>query len=137
MLIKKILRVSLFSIDLIRLLLIALSLAIYMHMREGIDDFFPHLVYISSNALFPLISFFILLKPLENLNYLPLYIAGKTIAVILFYIWAVFSLSFNPVLIGMESYIMFLVIIGGAVFISLFDILTILGAFFLKRHGGA
>ena len=135
---KKILRVSLFSVDIIRLLIIALSIAIFYQIQgDSSNDFFPNLVYISSNALFPLISFFIFLKPLENKNYLPLYIAGKTIAVILFYIWAVFSLPFDQVIIGREKFIQFLIIFGGAIFISLLDALSILGAWYIKKYGGA
>ena len=135
---KKILRVSLFSLDLIRLLFIAFSLAIFTQIQgDSPDGYFPHLVYISTNALYPLISLFILLKPLDNKNYLPLYMAGKTIAVILFYIWAVFTLPFDPAIIGREKFIQALIIFGGAILISLLDALSILGAFLLKRYGGA
>ena len=135
---KKILRVSIFASDLLRLLIIALSLTIFSQMQGGSSDgFFPYLVYISSNALFPLISFFILLKPLENKNYLPLYMAGKTIAVILFYVWVIFSLPFDQVIIGRERIIQAMIIFGGTILISFLDVLSILGAFLLKRHGGA
>ena len=141
--VNKILRILLFSVDLLRLLFIALSFAIITQIRaDNMENFFPNLVYISSNAMFPLISFFILLRPLEHKNHIPLYIAGKTIAVVLFFLWAVFLNPFitvpsNTVIMEREEIIQVIKIFMAAILISLLDVLSIFGAWLLKKNGGA
>jgi hypothetical protein len=138
------LRVALFSYELLRLLLLAFSFTFFSSLQAVLKGgAFPYLVYMSSNALFPLISFFLLLRPREFRNYLPLYMAGKTIAVILFYTWAVFSLSLKtgflelkflePGPSGRESVFEGLILLGAAFIISLVDALSVLGAWMLNR----
>ena len=127
-------RVIIFSYDLLRLLFLAVSFALFSivqaAMRGGI---FPYLAYLSSNALFPLIGFFLFLEPLENRNYLPLYMAGKTIAVVLFYIWAVFSLPAETGFINSGNYTEGIVLLGGCFFISLGDVLSVFGIYTMNK----
>ena len=137
--VNKLLRGSLFSFDLLRLIFIVLSFTfITIKQAEDIENFFPYLAYISTNALFPLISFFIFIKPLEYINHLNLYMAGKAIAVVLFYLWAIFTFQFsavinNAAIMGMENFTQIMIILGGAFIISLWDTISILEAWFLKK----
>jgi hypothetical protein len=128
------LRAALFSYELLRFLFLAFSFAFFSSLQAVITGgFFPYLVFMSSNALFPLIGFFLLLRPGEYQNYIPLYMAVKIIAVVLFYVWAVFSLPPETGFMGRESFIEGLIILGGAFFISVGDALSVFGAWVLKR----
>ena len=92
--------------------------------------FFPYIVYLSANALFPLIALFVWLRPEEYRNYLALYMAGKIIAVISFYAWEFFS--FREFLRAVNL-IGSLALLGGSVLISFADILSVWGAWTLKN----
>ena len=92
--------------------------------------FFPYLVYLSANALFPLMVLFVWLRPQEYRNYLTLYMAGKIIGVVSFYAWEVFSSREYP---GVENVVKSMVLLGGSVFISLADILSVGGAWMLRN----
>ena len=98
---------------------------------EGADGFFfPYVVYLSSNALFPLMALFVWLRRELYLNYLPLYIAGKIVALVSFYAWEIFTFrEFSGA--GLELKDLF--IFWGSVFISLMDILSIWGAWTIKK----
>ena len=91
--------------------------------------FFPYLVYLSANALFPLMALFVWLKPEEYRNYLTLYMAGKVITAVSFYVWEIFSSREFP---GVENLARSMVLMGGSVFICLADMLSIGGAWMLK-----
>ena len=52
---------------------------------------FPYLACMTPNALFLLMALFVWLRPGEYRAYLPLYIAGKIMAVMAFAGWCVFS----------------------------------------------
>ena len=126
-------RAILFSFDLLRLLLLAASFALFSSIQTVIQGiFFPYLVYLSSNALFPMITLFLFLKPGEYRNYFPLYIAGKTMAVVLFYVWAAFSLPTAAGFMG-ENFFQGLILLGGAFFLSLGDGLSIFGVYHLNK----
>ena len=132
--IRKILRITLFFFDLVRLLLLAVSFMLFTAIRiEGTADIFPYLVYLSANALFPLISLFLLIKPLEYINYLPLYIAGKTLSVILFYIWAAVFLPFEAGFLSSEYYARGILLLGCVFFVSLEDALSIIGSLIINK----
>ncbi|AEF80374.1 sensory box histidine kinase [Leadbettera azotonutricia ZAS-9] len=96
---------------------------------------FPYLVYVTPNALFPLIALFLWLRLGEFKAYLPLYLAGKVIALIAFYAWAVFS--FRPALreafLGMDagSIVHGMVLLSGSFILSLGDLLSIFGSWLL------
>ena len=97
--------------------------------------FFPYIVYISTNALFPLMALFVWLGPQEYRNYIPLYMAGKIIAVVLFFAWALFS----PRELSAASVTTSLVLLGGSIVVNMADALSIWGAWALKnkyRGGG-
>ena len=92
--------------------------------------FFPYLAYLSANALFPLMALFVWLRPEEYRNYLTLYMAGKIIAAVSFYAWGFFSSREFP---GVENIVRSITLLGGSVFISLADILSVGGAWMLKN----
>ena len=133
------LRAVLFGYELLRLLFLAFSFAFFSSLQAVLmGGIYPFLVYMSSNALFPLICFFIFLRPGEYRNYVPLYMAGKTIAVVLFYAWAFFTFSLETGImeqrfLGRGDYIEILVLSGGAFFFGLGDVFSILGTWALKK----
>ena len=138
--ILKPLRGVLFGYELLRLLFLVFSFALFSSLQAGLrEGLFPYLVYMSSNALFPLICFFLLLRPGEYRNYLPLYMAGKTIAVVLFYVWFVFSFSPEmgflelPRALGDENNIEGMILLRGAFFVSLGDALSVFATWVLNN----
>ena len=131
--VNKPLRAVLFGYELLRLLYLAFSFTVFSSLEAVVKGgFFPYLVYISSNALFPLICFFMFLRPWEYRNYLPLYMAGKTIAVVLFYTWTIFSLPLENKFMG-ENFFEGMILLGAAFIISLGDALSVLGTWILNR----
>ncbi|MDR1863922.1 MAG: hypothetical protein LBQ67_08380 [Treponema sp.] len=129
------LRAVLFFYELFRLLVLAVFFAVFSPMEGAVKGgFFPYLVYVSPNALFPLMALFICLKPGDYRNYLPLYRAGKIIAAAVFYGWGFFSLRTA----GLENLRManlaeVFVLFGGSFVLILFDILSIFGSWALAR----
>ena len=135
--IHKPLRGVMFSYDLLRLLFLAITFSLFSVVRAGSDGgIFPFFAYLGSNALFPLMCFFVLLKPYENRNFIPLYMAGKAIAVVLFYMWAFFSLPHETGSINRDNYFEAVFFLGGVFIISLGDILSIFGIWILNRDNG-
>ncbi|MCL2319010.1 MAG: hypothetical protein FWC45_02915 [Treponema sp.] len=124
------LRGALFFYEVFRLLL----LVVFLFMAPlGVSEsgtFFPYLVYLSANALFPLMALFVWLRIEEYKNYLPLYLAGKIIGVVSFYAWEFFSPRDFP---GAENVVISMVLLGGSAFISLADILSVWGAWVLNN----
>ena len=132
--IYKPLRVILFTYELFRLIFLAFSLIFFSSLQDVLKgEVFPYLVFLSSNALFPLICFFLFLQPLEYRNYLPLYMAGKTIAVVLFFTWAIFNFPPETDFLGWENYLERIILLGGTFLTSLGDTLTVLGSWILNR----
>ena len=86
-------------------------------------------VYISSNALFPLMTLFVWLKPEEYRNYLSLFIAGKLIVLVSFFAWQFFSSSGY---IFIEDAARSMIILGGYALLNLIDIITVWGAWAIK-----
>jgi len=127
------LRVSLFFYEVLRLLVLVIFMVLVpMESRyQGGAFHFPYVIYLSSNALFPLMALFIWLKPEEHLNYLPLYMAGKVIGGVSFYIWELFSAR---QFLGIENAAMGVILIGGTAFLSLADIFSIWGAWIIKNR---
>jgi len=142
--------VSLFVYEIFRFLLLVIFLFFvpldggFGGGSSGNGTFIPYSVYLSSNALFPLMALFVLLKPREYRNYLNLYVAGKVIGVISFYVWEFFSrmrlrpASFDFVN-GYEALpwagnIAVVFLLFGSIFlISFADILSIWGAWTVKN----
>ena len=130
------LRVGLFFYEIVRLLLLIACLFIpsleggFNGGGMGSRTFSPQMVYLSANALFPLMALFLWLKPEEYRSYLNLYIAGKIIGLISFYAWEVFSFRefFRTV-----NFFKNMILLGSSVLISLADILSVWGAWRLKN----
>lgn len=133
--INKPLRIVLFSYDLLRLLFLAVSFSFFQIVQQGIGQIFPYLVYLSSNTLFPMITLFVCIRPQQYRNFLPLYITGKIIAVILFTAWAAFSLSqeFESVHINQGNYLEIMILLGGVFFIGLADVLSVFGIWMMNK----
>ena len=93
-------------------------------------DVIPYTVYLSSNVLFPLMTLFIWLKPEEYHNYVTLYMAGKIVAVVLFYVWAIFSTGEYS---GAGLTASTATLLGANIVVNMADILSIWGAWKLKK----
>ena len=133
--VSKPLAAALFIYECIRLLLLVaflfIAAALGNSIPSGSGDFFPYIVYISSNALFALMAMFVWLRPAEYQNYITLYMAGKVIAVVSFYVWAIFS---SRGIAGAENMAGSAALLGGSILMNMADILSIWGAWALKRR---
>jgi len=87
-------------------------------------------VYISSNALFPIMALFVWLKPEEHRNYLTLYIAGKVIALVSFFAWQFFS-SWEYIWVGNAA--RSILILGAYILLNVADIFSVCGAWLIKN----
>jgi hypothetical protein len=65
------------------------------------EGFFPYVVYVVPNALFPLMTYFLWIRLPLYKPYIALYIAGKTIAVVSIIGWAIFS--FRPLILSIAA----------------------------------
>ena len=116
----------LFFYECIRLLLLVVFLL--LAPQEGsVIAILP--VYLSSNALFPLMALFLWLRPEEYRSYFALYMAGKIITLASFYVWVAFS---SRELSWLENAAWAMLILGGSVFISLADIISVWCAWVIK-----
>ncbi|MDR2494350.1 MAG: hypothetical protein LBD24_03905 [Spirochaetaceae bacterium] len=90
------LRASLFIYEIFRLILMAVAAWTPLEDPSGtetaMNGLFPYAVYAVPNALFPLMTYFLLIRLSLYKTYLPLYIAGKIIGAASIIGWAVFSL---------------------------------------------
>ena len=123
---------ALFFYEVFRVLLLVVFLFIMSMEGFASGAFFPYLVFLSANALFPLMALFVWLRPQEYRNYLTLYMAGKFIMVASFFAWEFFSPREYP---GVENIARSMILLGGSVFISLADTLSVWGAWSLKKIG--
>ena len=87
-------------------------------------------VYMSSNALFPLMALFIWLRPDEYRNYITLYMAGKIVSLVSFYSWEIFT--FRD-LNRDENLVKNIVFLGGGALLSLADMLSVWGAWVINK----
>ena len=124
------LRAGLFFYEIFRLLFLVIFLFIIPAESTGDGAFFPCLVYLSANALFPLMALFVWLRPEEYRNYIALYIAGKVITAVSFFAWEIFSYREFP---GSGNVLNGLILLGGSALINLADILSVGGAWILKN----
>ena len=128
------LRISVFIYEILRLLLLSGILTFLAEPESVIrGGIFPYLVYLSPNALFPLMSLLLLLRLNEYRNYLQLYLVGKIAAVTLYIVWTIFY--FPPELGFMKagSFAEWMILLGGAFFICLGDTLSVFGIWILNR----
>ena len=126
---------GLFLYECFRLLLLVVLLFLAFNNGSMQEDFqygafFPYLAFVSPNALFPLMILFVWLRPEEYRSYLSLFVAGKAIGVILFFLWE-FSTArqFN---IG-DNVIKGLILLGGSILLCLTDAFSIWRAWVLKN----
>ena len=124
------LRAGLFFYECLRLFLLVVF--IYAaSMGDGLNPReFPFLVYLSANALFPMMALFLWLRPDEYRSYLNLYVAGKTIVLVTFYIWQVFTAREG---FGVKNSAFTVFFLLGGVIVSLADMLSLWGAWTLKN----
>jgi hypothetical protein len=118
---------GLFFYDCLRLLLLVVFL-LMASVGGSISGPFP--VYMSSNALFPLMTLFIWLKPGEYRNYIALYTAGKIIALVLFFIWEIFTFS-ELIRFNIQEKSVIILTIGAL--LSVADILSVWGVLVINR----
>jgi hypothetical protein len=131
------LRVTLFFYDLFRLIVL---LQLWMSFAPLIGDAgvsdgnaaggFPWLVYAAPNGLFPLMALFLWRRLSEYKAYITLYIAGKTISVVVFLGWLISSSQTIVPVINEET----LLVLGSWLFLSLLDAFSMLGAILLKNR---
>jgi hypothetical protein len=129
------LRAVFFFYEILRLLVLAIFFAVFLPLEGAVKGgIFPFLVYVTPNALFPLMTLFMWLRPQDYRNYLPLYMAGKVIAVAAFYGWGIFALRL-PALerLGAANWAEALVLFGGSFVLNLFDIFSVLGNWVLIK----
>jgi hypothetical protein len=129
------LRAVFFFYEMFRLLTLAVFFAFFSPLEGAVKGgIFPFLVYVTPNALFPLMTLFMWLRPRDYRNYLPLYMAGKVIAAAAFYGWGIFSLR-SPALeqVRMANLAELLVLSGGSFVLNLFDIFSIIGSWVLSK----
>ncbi|GHV74314.1 hypothetical protein AGMMS49940_16160 [Spirochaetia bacterium] len=86
---------------------------------------FPYVFYAIPNGLFTLMSFFLWLRLDAYKPYIPLYLAGKILAVVAGLSWLIFSPVNSE---GTDT------IIGTVLLLSAGDILTVLGGAVLKKR---
>jgi hypothetical protein len=128
------LRGALFFYESFRLLLLAALFAFFPPLEgAGRGALFPYLACASPNALFPLMALFLWLGLREYGRYLPLYLAGKLVALAAFCAWGFFA--FAPALqagnFGTADLGAVLVLLGGGFFVGLGDVFSIFGTWFL------
>jgi hypothetical protein len=122
-----------FLYELFRLLVLAVLFAVFLPLEGAVKGgMFPYLVYVSPNALFPLMTLFMWLRPGEYRNYLHLYMAGKVIAVAAFCGWGFFV----PKSSGLENLTELLILVGGSFVLSLCDIFSVFGSWALSGKTG-
>ncbi|GHU97076.1 hypothetical protein FACS189483_02020 [Spirochaetia bacterium] len=93
---------------------------------------FPFWVYAGPNALFPLITFFLVLRPDEYRSYIPLYMGGKAVAIAANLGWFVFSYREIPGALASVGYWNVLAILAFAGLLLVLDAFSILGGHVLN-----
>jgi hypothetical protein len=128
------LRLIFFIYDFIRLIAMTCLLAAFLPPAPShTAGLFPSVFYAVPNGLFPLMSFFLWLRLDAYKSYIPLYIAGKILAVVAAFSWLVFSLSrISDILSagtqGIDT------IIETVLLLSFGDALTVLGGAVLQKR---
>jgi hypothetical protein len=89
---------------------------------------FPYMVYASPNALFPLMAFFLLIRPGESAAFVPLYMTGKAVSAAALAGWALFAFV---KLRGFPPFMLLFFFLGAA------DLTTIAGTALLNLRGSA
>jgi hypothetical protein len=99
---------------------------------EG-EGVFPHLFYAVPNGLFPLITLFLYIRISLYKSFIPLYLAGKTLAIVAVFAWIIFSrqLIAQALAVNTEGTIS---IVGAAMLLAIGDFLSIAGGVIVKHN---
>jgi hypothetical protein len=128
------LRISLFVYDLVRLILMIRLLSVFgLSLASEDSGIFPYLVYAVPQALFPLMTLFILLQFPVYDSYIVLYIAGKTIGIVSVFAWIVFSFLNILASLAVDA-AETAAVLGGVLLLAATDALSIGGAVLLKNR---
>jgi hypothetical protein len=128
------LRIVLFGYDLIRLMVMVRLLVSFVPLSGTQDEgVFPHLFYAVPNGLFPLITLFLWIKVSLYKPFIPLYLAGKTLAMVAVFAWIIFSrqLIAHALAVNAGGTIS---IVGAAMLLAIGDFLSIAGGVILKHR---
>ncbi|MDR0689421.1 MAG: hypothetical protein LBG08_04015 [Spirochaetaceae bacterium] len=126
------LRLAFFIYDFFRLLfMLELLIAVLPLGNTSTASWFPYLVYVVPNALFPLMGFFLLIRPREYKAYISLYLAGKTIVIVSIFGWTIFS--FKSIFTSTVSSQEFITILGFVLGLTILDMGSLLGSSLLKN----
>ena len=109
-----------FIYDCSRFLFLLVLLAFFL--KTGPDlriNNLPFIMYVSPNALFPLMSLFLLIRFTASRAYIPLYMVGKSLCLICAIIWLLFTLKQKHNIFSPE--------ILWVVFVSAADLGTVMG----------
>ncbi|MFP3090571.1 hypothetical protein LQZ21_09620 [Treponema sp. TIM-1] len=125
------LRLGLLIYDLFRLIFMLELLITVIPLGESPEaSWFPYMVYAVPNALFPLMAFFLFIRPGEYRGYVFLYLAGKTIVIVSVIGWIIFSLQR---ILGSAGSLLELIRISGLVFcFIILDTASLVGTSLLK-----
>jgi hypothetical protein len=100
---------------------------------RSLAEVFPYIAHAAPNCLFPLMSFFLLVKPQEHRAYLPLYMAGKTVGIAAFIGWIYFQTPYLQ--IGLSAgFPVSVWLLGVSFLIFVADIGTIAGVYITMRR---
>jgi len=128
------LRIVLFGYDLIRLIVMVSLLVSFVPLNGAQDEgVFPHLFYAVPNGLFPLITLFLYIRVSLYKPFIPLYLAGKTLAMVAVFAWIIFSrqLIAQALAVNTDGTIS---IVGAAMLLAIGDFLSIVGGVILKHR---
>lgn len=124
-------RLAFFIYDFFRLLfMLELLIAVLPLGNTSTASWFPYLVYVVPNALFPLMGFFLLIRPQEYKAYIPLYLAGKIIVIVSIFGWTIFS--FKNIFTSTISTQEFITLLGFVLGLTILDTGSLLGSSLLK-----
>jgi hypothetical protein len=130
------LRMLLFVYEFFRLMVLLAVFAVLGPLYEisGGGEFsnplFPYVMYVVPNALFPLMTYFVWIRLFLYQSYIPLYIAGKTIALVAVIGWGVFS--FNRIIAALSIGARGIGILGLILLLTVADTLSVLGGLLLQ-----
>jgi hypothetical protein len=127
------LRIALFVYDLIRLMVMVRLMVSYVPLggtQSG--ETFPYLFYAVPNGLFPLITLFLYIRVSLYKPFIPLYLAGKILAMVAVFTWIIFSrqLIAHALAVNTDGTIS---IVGTAMLLAIGDFLSITGGVILKH----
>ena len=113
------LRAGLFVYECLRLLVLVVFL-LASPLEGSIGG--PYSVYMSSNAMFSIMALFMWLRFTEYRHYAALFIAGKVIAMVSFFVWEIFSfMGFSGSVYTTGSLFLF----GGGALLCILDTISV------------